>query len=283
MTTSAMPRIRKKATRPIAAPNSTPPPASMAKRRAASMSVRSACPVAAANTMVKTTTPTPSLNRLSVAIVAWIDGGSQASLRMAMTATGSVGLIRAPKTKHQTSGRSGPVRSSSSFSPNPTTSVDSTVPNEARARIAHRPCRMSRQSMWKAPANSRNDSMPSSSVVLKSSRSTKDLAKWCSCSPGARREMTMIAAEASAPRIVSPIADGSLMKRALIELKIAVITTTIAAASKGERSKPVSVASDPGGRKRSSSLGWHRAKDAIQPPTGCLPLDRTTRARAKPC
>ena len=46
----------------------------------------------------------------------------------------------------------------------------------------------------------------------------------------------MIAPEASAPRIVRPIAGGRRMKRALIVAKSAVRTMTIAAASKGDRS-----------------------------------------------
>ncbi|VVC54482.1 hypothetical protein RHAL1_01380 [Beijerinckiaceae bacterium RH AL1] len=56
---------------------------------------------------------------------------------------------------------------------------------------------------------------------------------------GSSREATMIAAEASAPRMVSPIAGGRRRNRALIVAKTAVSTTTAAAASKGERSSPV--------------------------------------------
>ena len=58
-------------------------------------------PTAAARMIEKTTTPTPSLNRLSPATVACSFGGTAARFSTPMTATGSVGLISAPNTKHQ--------------------------------------------------------------------------------------------------------------------------------------------------------------------------------------
>ena len=81
-----------------------PPPASTRKAWAAWPTEKGSAPNAAASRIEKTTTPTPSLNRLSPATVACSVGGTAARFNTPMTATGSVGLISAPNTKHQIGG-----------------------------------------------------------------------------------------------------------------------------------------------------------------------------------
>ena len=114
------------------------------------------------------TTPTPSLNRLSPATVASSAGETFARLSTPITDTGSVGLISAPNTKHQIAGTSKPIARDSSRNPPPISAVDSATPIVLSTRIGQRPRRISLQSTWSAPANSRNDSIPSISVVWKS-------------------------------------------------------------------------------------------------------------------
>tara|TARA_Y100001960_G_scaffold299022_1_gene346810 strand:+ start:1100 stop:1324 length:225 start_codon:yes stop_codon:yes gene_type:complete len=53
---------------------------------------------------VKTTTPTPSLKRLSPEIIAFKVGEILTVLKIPNTATGSVGDIKEPKIRHQTNG-----------------------------------------------------------------------------------------------------------------------------------------------------------------------------------
>ncbi|MEJ7661868.1 MAG: hypothetical protein WKG07_20965 [Hymenobacter sp.] len=65
---------------------------------------------AVARMIENTTTPTPSLNRLSPATVACSVGSTVARFRTPITATGSVGLINAPNTRHQTSWQIEPER-----------------------------------------------------------------------------------------------------------------------------------------------------------------------------
>ena len=184
-----------------------------------------------------------------------------------MTATGSVGLISAPKTRHQASGMAGPPSASSTpFSPKPTSTVENRVPKVASARIARRPPRMSRRSMPKAPANSRNESIPSSSVVRKSSPWTKAFAHSWIGMPGTSRDTNMTSAEKSAPMIVRPIVCGIRRKRAFRVAKTAVSTTTMAAASNGERALMLRGMSDPvarlmGGTARQRNVP-HKAEPA---------------------
>ena len=84
---------------------------------------RSAPVSAAPSNMVKTTMPTPSLNRLSPATVAWSEEGTFSSLSTPSTETGSVGEISAPKTKYQIGSIGRPIsRPKPQVSP-PTTTV----------------------------------------------------------------------------------------------------------------------------------------------------------------
>ncbi len=94
---------------------------------------------AAPSRMVKTTTPMPSLNRLSAAMVVFSSLGAANLLSRAITATGSVGLIRAPNTRHQMKGASMPNRPVSSLKPAATTTVETTTPTVDSTAISHLP------------------------------------------------------------------------------------------------------------------------------------------------
>ena len=207
-------RMAAKPSQPMPSPSSTPPPASCAKCRAALPSDSSAPPAAAPSRMANTTTPTPSLNRLSPATVARSAGGTAARPSTAITATGSVGEISAPNTSAHSSGTSMPKAPASSLKPMPTMAVETSTPSVLSARIGQRLRRMSPQSTCIAPANSRNDSIPSISVAWKSMLERKA----ASCGPSRLPPMLstrITASEATAPITVRPMDEGSPSTRVL--------------------------------------------------------------------
>ena len=126
---------------------------------------------------MNTTTPMPSLNSDSPASVAFIVGGTRTDSKMPSTATGSVGLIRAPNTSAQTNGIGWPARSAMIQMPPATSPVDSSVPRVASALTVRHRRRNADRSTCSAPANSRKLSMPCISVSWKSIRiSTPEIA-----------------------------------------------------------------------------------------------------------
>ena len=84
---------------------------------------------------VNTTTPTPSLNRDSPANVTFSEGETGTVLNRASTATGSVGLIRAPNTSAQTNGISCPAQPATSHVQLPMTAAETSVPAVAMSPI----------------------------------------------------------------------------------------------------------------------------------------------------
>ena len=114
------------------------------------------------------TTPTPSLNRDSLAIWVSTAFGAPALRMMANTDIGSVGEIRAPNRKQKISGNSMPNKSRQSHNAKPVRTVEANTPKVAKDPTVHLLFDSSDRSMWKAPANSRMDSTPSMSNSLKS-------------------------------------------------------------------------------------------------------------------
>ncbi len=86
--------------------------------------------------------------------------GTCACLSMPSTATGSVGLISAPNSRHSTSGTDGPSAPSSVDVPRPTSAMDSAVLSSANASTGPRRAHRAWEFTPSAPANSRNDSTP---------------------------------------------------------------------------------------------------------------------------
>ena len=117
-------------------------------------------PAAMASTTVNTTTPTPSLNSDSPAILASSASGTTTVLRSESTATGSVGLIRAPKTSAQASGRSSPSAPAIHHEPKPTMAVEMHTPSVAISAMTHFTEASSLRSTCIAPAKSRKASIP---------------------------------------------------------------------------------------------------------------------------
>ena len=185
--------------------------------------------------MEKITTPTPSLNRLSPAIVACSVGGTRAVFSTPMTATGSVGLIRAPNTRHQISGTARPTAADRPQNPTPTRSVEATTPIVDRTRICQRPLRRSSMSTCIAPANSRNDSIPSIRASWKSTPSRKRDTVPARSLVGVRKSIARMIRDATAPIMVRATVPGSLNQRRLIQAKPADRTIRTAAVSKAEK------------------------------------------------
>ena len=94
--------------------------------------------MAIARTMANTTTPTPSLKSDSPAILASSVAGMRTVLRIPRTATGSVGLIRAPNTKAQMKGSSTPARLAICQMPAATMKVEMRTPTLAISPIDQR-------------------------------------------------------------------------------------------------------------------------------------------------
>ena len=99
---SLIERSARKTTHPATPPKITPPMAWVAKSSTTSRAEISCVPDTSPRRMENTTTPTPSLKRLSPATVASRTAGTLTDFRMPSTATGSVGLISAPKSRHHT-------------------------------------------------------------------------------------------------------------------------------------------------------------------------------------
>ena len=114
-----------------------------------------------------TTYPTPSLNKLSPAILVSRDFFKLAARSTPNTATGSVGDIKAPNTRAII--RGAPVIQ---LKPTPATTVDRATPivaiNSTTRQLALRSVSLT----WSAPANSKSPSMPSSKAEENSKPST---------------------------------------------------------------------------------------------------------------
>ena len=87
--------------------------------------------------MVNSTTPTPSLNSASPEISVSSSCGTLTCLSRLSTATGSVGLMSAPNTSAQASGRFTPSSRPRPHKPKPTTTVEITTPNSRHRRHRH--------------------------------------------------------------------------------------------------------------------------------------------------
>ena len=87
------------ATAPTANPKTMPPPASSANRPRTEPALASDSPVANPSSTMKTTTPVPSLNRLSPVMRDSSFFEAPTSFRMPSTAIGSVGEIKAPNSR----------------------------------------------------------------------------------------------------------------------------------------------------------------------------------------
>jgi hypothetical protein len=124
--------------------------------------------MAMARRTVKRTTPTPSLNRLSPFISVSSAAGTRTTFSVESTATGSVGLISAPKTNAQGSGIGMPSGAESSQMPTPTTAVETTTLAEAISATDPARPRSSSRSTCSAPANRRKASIPPLTVAVKS-------------------------------------------------------------------------------------------------------------------
>jgi hypothetical protein len=131
----------------------------------------------------------------------------------AMTATGSVGLIKAPKTSAQPSGTMTPSQPAASQKAKPTTTVEINTPIVLKMMMGQRPLRMCDQSTCSAPANSRKDNIPSIRVRWKSSCPRKALNCGASWLDGINRSTTSTSREAIAPITVNPTEAGKRSQR----------------------------------------------------------------------
>ena len=159
---------RWKPTQPSARPKITPPTASIRNSLPMPSTLAGAAPLAMPSRTMNTTTPTPSLNRDSPAILISSALGAPNCFSVASTAIGSVGEISAPNTRHQINGIGMPMRLNTSQAPNPTRAVDISTPTLASAPTTHWCSRSRARSTCSAPANSRKLSMPCNSASSKS-------------------------------------------------------------------------------------------------------------------
>ncbi len=165
-------------------------------------------PVAKRSSTVKSTMPTPSLNNDSPWSCTSSLAGMLTVFNVLITATGSVGLISAPKTRAQISGTGWLESRAIVQNPKPTMAVEMTVPRIARTSTGSACVRSLGTSTWSAPAKIRNASMPSITTALKSiwPRTFPSAAEArCSGSIASRATST---SEATTPITRSPMAWG---------------------------------------------------------------------------
>ena len=154
------------------------------------------------------TTPTPSLNRLSPAIVACSSGDSPTRRSTSSTATGSVGATIAPSTRHHTIGTARPSPASTSQIPPANSAIASATPTvDSSSTVPRRRHSMSR-STCSAPANSRNDRAPDRKVRGRSVCATTCSAILRSPSPGQTAWSATSSSDASIASSSSPIVVG---------------------------------------------------------------------------
>ena len=169
--------------------------------------------VAIASTTVNRTTPTPSLNRDSPAIVACRALGTFTVLNRPSTATGSVGLISAPKTSAQTKGMSSANHPNRNHIAPPTTKVEIRVPRTAITEMVSRWFLKPVKSACSAPANSRKLSIPFIRVSLKSICRRTPTTLWPMWAEGTTASSPMIDSDAASAITTSPIVCGRCRTR----------------------------------------------------------------------
>ncbi len=166
-------------------------------------------PLATPTATPNTTTPTPSLNRLSPATSACSSAGSPIRRSMAVTETGSVGARIAPSTMHQTSGTGRSTSGNTSHIPAPNSAIASSVPASASASTATQRARSARRSTCSAAANSRNDSTVPSRVRGRSTVPSRLFDSAFRSAPGSSGSIASSASEASSEISSTPMVLGS--------------------------------------------------------------------------
>ena len=189
-------------------PRTAPPTASVTNSRTTSSAPNSSPPTASASNMVKTTTPMPSLNRDSPAILASSGRGTLTVLRMLSTAMGSVGLIRAPNTSAQAKGSGAPRAALRAQTARAIRTVEMRTPALARVVIAHLRRASSERSTCKAPANSRMPSMPSMTTAWKSISRRTPRSASSSANPSTTPSSAIRVSEAASAITTRPIVWG---------------------------------------------------------------------------
>ena len=134
-------------------------------------------------------------------------------LSTSRTATGSVGEIRAPNTRHQATGMPMPSAADTANSPAAISAVDSTVPKVARVKTVHLRAKSSAKSTSRAPANNRKAKKPLSSATGKltpaSSRRMASLIPSCGAAASAAISSIVLASAISS----SPTVSGKRKRR----------------------------------------------------------------------
>ncbi len=166
-----------------------------------------------ASRMVNTTTPTPSLNRLSPAIFACSVFGTSTVLRMPSTATGSVGEISAPNTRHQAKGSGMLSQERISQVPVPTIAVEISTPSVAMVPIAQRREASASRSTCSAPANRSRLSIP---FIRVSGRSICPSTAWAvsrNLSAGTAASTAIVPSAANSAMMTRPMVCGNFSQR----------------------------------------------------------------------
>ena len=135
-------------------------------------------PAASMQAAPNRTTPTPSLNSASPSIRARMLGARLVRFSVASTPTGSVGLIRTPKTTAQGKDRGTPRHFATSQNPAPITAAEKITPRVASTATIQAYRLKASKSTCIAPANSKNASMKRRTAAEKSI--------WCRRTPTAR-------------------------------------------------------------------------------------------------